>query len=273
MVRNYLSYFLVALDPHTMQLLPQSPLAKKLGFVFDIEIQNDSTLWIGTYNEGLWRLKTNHNGKIISAQKFDSNRDNGGLTSDIVRSILYDTNQNLFIGTDKGLNLIPKEELNKQHPNIYTYREGKTKFDLPSEYLLKVFESENGKIWIGTIGGGLIHFDGIEDDRKIEFKAITTEEGLVSNSIKSIEEDKEGCLWLSSNQGLIKYDPVSNKFINYNESDGLQANEFEDLVSCRRKDGQMLFGGVNGLNTFYPSQIVNDSTRPNLLLFRASNLK
>ncbi|WP_044211745.1 hybrid sensor histidine kinase/response regulator transcription factor [Flammeovirga sp. OC4] len=256
--------FLVALDPKTMQLLPQSPFAKKLGFVFDIEIQNDSILWLGTYNEGLWRLKTNQDGEIRSAQQFDSNDENGGLTSDIIRSILLDSNGNLFIGTDKGLNLIPKEELDKQHPEIYTYREGKTKYDLPSEYLLKIFEAKNGTIWIGTIGGGLIHFDSIGSQKRIVFHAITTAEGLVSNSIKSIEEDEKGCLWLSSNQGLIKYDPVSNKYVNYNESDGLQANEFEDLVSCRRKDGQMLFGGVNGLNTFYPSQIVNDSTRPHL---------
>ncbi|ANQ50340.2 response regulator [Flammeovirga sp. MY04] len=255
--------FLIALDPNTMELLPQSPFAKKLGFVFDIEMQNDSTMWVGTYNEGLWRIKTDQNGEILSAQKFDSNPKNGGLTSDIIRSILIDKNGNLLVGTDKGLNVIFANELEKNHPKVFNYKEGKTAFDLSNEYLLKIFEAEDGKIWMGTIGGGLIYFNEIKD-KKIRFNTITVEDGLSSNSIKSIEEDSEGNLWLSSNHGLIKYQPRSNQFVNYVQSDGLQANEFEDLVSFTRKDGQMLFGGVNGLNAFYPDQIVSDTRRPQI---------
>ncbi|WP_071397160.1 hybrid sensor histidine kinase/response regulator transcription factor [Flammeovirga pacifica] len=251
--------FLIALDPSTMQLLPQSPIAKKLGFVFDIEVQNDSTLWIGTYNDGLWRIRVDKDGSILSAQNFDKN--NGSLTSDIIRSILLDSHQNLWVGTDKGLNLIKSTELEKTHPKVITFREGKSKKSLPNEYILKIFESHDGTIWMGSMGGGLIYCQPSEQP---VFKSITVEHGLANNSIKSIEEDAEHNLWLSSNLGLTKFNPSTSQCVNYTTSDGLQANEFEDLVSYTRKSGQILFGGVNGINTFYPNQIHLDSVPPNL---------
>lgn len=253
--------FLVALDPNTMQLLPQSPYAKELSFVFDIEVQNDSVIWVGTYHDGLLKFKTNQDGIIVSSQQFlPKVGEVRSISSHIIRSILYDVDGNLWIGTDKGLNYIPKNEVNKENPSISVFG----KEQLLNDYILKIYQTSSGDIWMGTMGGGLIGIEKIVHNDSIVFKMVGVENGLPNNSIKAIEEDKEGNLWLSSNQGLTKYSPKTHDIVNYDKTDGLQANEFEELASCKREDGQLIFGGANGINTFYPDNFLQDDIKPKL---------
>ncbi|UXX79143.1 response regulator [Reichenbachiella carrageenanivorans] len=265
--------FLVALDPSTMELLPQSDHMKGFRFVFAIEVQNDSTLWAGTYGAGIWRLKTDEDGAIIQSQQFQPESDDPhSISSTIIRSILYDRAGNLWIGTDKGLNYVAQEELNNDVPTFHVFREGKTEGSLINEYILKLFQASNGKVWMGSMGGGLIGVDQMIGKDSILFNTITVKDGLPNNSIKSIEEDQEGNLWLSSNQGLSRYNPVTQDIVNYDKSDGLQGSDFEELASSRRQNGELLFGGINGLNTFYPAQIRKDTIKPKLYFSELSIL-
>lgn len=265
--------FMVALDPSTMELLPQSEHVKGFRFVFAIEVQNDSTLWVGTYGGGLWRLNTDDDGIIIHSQQFQPANDNPhSISSTIIRSILCDQEGNLWVGTDKGLNYVAQEELSEEHPKFHVFREGKTKGSLYNEYILKLFQSSTGKIWMGSMGGGLMGVSQIISKDSILFDAVTVKDGLPNNSIKSIEEDQEGNLWLSSNHGLSRYNPRTLDIVNYDVSDGLQGNDFEELASANRQNGELLFGGINGLNTFYPEQIRKDTIKPKLYFSELSIL-
>ncbi len=88
-------------------------------------------------------------------------------------------------------------------------------------------------LWLGTFGGGLNKI--ILDDQS-EIKSIkhyTENEGLANNVIYGILEDNSENLWLSTNNGISKFNPVSEQFTNYNEKDGLQSNQFYWGASCK----------------------------------------
>jgi len=111
----------------------------------------------------------------------------------------------------------------------------------------------NEKLWIGTSGGGLNLFDKNSET----FTHILEEDGLPDNVVYGILPDEEGNLWLSTNRGLTKYNPVTEQFINYDVNDGLQSNEFNSGAFFKSKSGEMFFGGINGFNYFYPKDIAN----------------
>ncbi|MFT3738507.1 MAG: two-component regulator propeller domain-containing protein [Breznakibacter sp.] len=127
--------------------------------------------------------------------------------------------------------------------------------------LVEIFRDSNGNMWFGS-ESGLV---GLSADGATTHVYSETD-GLVSNSIKSIEEDATQNLWISTNKGLSKFVggakmPKAPFFKNFNVSDGLQGSEFNIRSSCKTREGYLFFGGVNGFTYFDP-----DSTKENTLV-------
>jgi len=113
-------------------------------------------------------------------------------------------------------------------------------------------------LWIGTGGGGLNKFDKVNE----VFTVFTQDDGLPNNFIYGILADNAGKLWISTNQGLSKFDPSSEKFENFLEKDGLQSNEFNSKSFFKNEEGELFFGGINGITAFFPEDIVPNSHIP-----------
>ncbi|MGB0176586.1 MAG: ligand-binding sensor domain-containing protein, partial [Owenweeksia sp.] len=113
-------------------------------------------------------------------------------------------------------------------------------------------------LWLGTEGGGVNRLDR----KDLTFDRWTTSDGLPDNTVYSVLEDKNNKLWMSTNRGLSRFDPDKNSFRNYDIGDGLQSNEFNRLAYFRSTSGELFFGGVFGLNAFYPEEIEDNPYLP-----------
>jgi len=224
-------------------------------------------VWLGTYGQsGLYKYYVDADGNE-GLLNYKSSANPGTLNSNNIRNLYEDSYGNIWIGTDKGLNLLTPEEQFSHTPYFYSFQKDETKPNsLSHNYILPIFQSSDQTIWVGTMGGGLNKMYYHVNPDSIYFEAITTRDGLPNNSIKGILEDNYGFLWISSNKGLTRYDIKDKLVVNYDESDGLQNNEFGELACARLSDGEMLFGGVNGFNAFYPKDIVTDMTPPEIAL-------
>ena len=255
---------LVKINPETQELLPRDEALNDLGFVFSLEVY-DSLLWVGTYNKGVWRLVINDDGTLKSMQQFMPDSDDPkSLSSMIIRSILKDSRGNLWIGTDKGINRIKAENVSKKNPEFehYTHDLQGNRFNF--DYILQIFEDKEGKIWVGTMGGGLLCYNQAVAGKGILFAKITTKEGLPNNTIKAIMQDEQGYLWLTTNNGLSRYNSTNGEIVNYDVFDGLQDNEFSEICGSSLCDGRIIVGGNRGLNVFEPSDIEIDKSKPKL---------
>ena len=111
-----------------------------------------------------------------------------------------------------------------------------------------MYQDETGIVWIGTMANGLMRFDP-------STQQLMRVSGAPCLDIASIEEDRHGNLWISTQYGLGKYDRSADKFINWYASDGIGGNQFYDRASCRLSDGTLVFGGTHGLTVFDPMDV------------------
>ncbi|RED96020.1 hybrid sensor histidine kinase/response regulator transcription factor [Marinoscillum furvescens] len=236
------------------------------GNVFSILQDSDDNIWLGTYSNGLYRMTQDNNGHItVSAHFTHEPEDYSSLSSNVVRSIGEDRDGNLWIGTDEGLNKITRQERTKDTPNIIRYKQGDHEKSISYDYILPIFISSTGDIWIGTLGGGLNKLIPGTTPNNDRFEHITTSDGLPNNVVKSIQEDDQGNLWLGTNKGLSKYNPKTQQITNYGISDGLQDMEFSEIASHRLSSGELIFGGVDGFNVFDPQDIIPDTSEVNVV--------
>ena len=125
-----------------------------------------------------------------------------------------------------------------------------------------ILEDSKFNLWIGTSEGGLIKFNP-KNNKSTRF---TTVEGLPSNIVLRLIEDQEGCMWLSTYNGLSRFDPEKGIFRNFTISDGLQSNQFSYNAGLKLSTGEFLFGGINGFNVFSPTSIKEVNKKRNILL-------
>jgi methyl-accepting chemotaxis protein/ligand-binding sensor domain-containing protein len=172
-----------------------------------------------------------------------------------VMTIFEDSKHNLWFGTEGGgvyQFLIDKKEMQKFENNP------QNDHSLASNIVYTITEDTKGNIWMGTQTAGI----SIYNPSTKSFKTINKSNGLPSNTIQGILEDDNHHFWISTTQGLSKYDPTENKIVNYDKKDGLQGNEFKYNAAIKDEHGILYFGGLSGLNSIDPARVKTNTVIP-----------
>lgn len=213
----------------------------------------DKNLWIGNFSSGLdhFDLKTETFTHIPQVY-----RDSSTLSHVQVSSLVQDVNGDIWAGTLGGLNQLDY----KTHKCRRYYHNPNDPNSLSDDVITALFYDSKHRLWIGSDGGGinLMIKPGI-------FKSYGKTGELPSLAIQSIEEDANGCLWISTKNGLVKFDPATESFYNMDDAEDFLSNEFNWNSSNKDSDGNLYFGTVDGVCSFNPSQIVFHKSFPNLL--------
>ena len=120
---------------------------------------------------------------------------------------------------------------------------------------------EPGIIWAGS-GEGLNRLDS-ETGIVTHF---TVRDGLPNNTVYGLLEDDDGRIWISTNHGLSRFEPETKTFKNFGAEIGLQGLEFDNAAFFRGLNGEMFFGGTNGLNAFFPNELTENINAPQVEL-------
>ncbi|MBI4853839.1 MAG: protein kinase [Acidobacteria bacterium] len=220
-------------------------------------------LWIGTFNQGLYKFNPSNN-KYVSYKRDDKNPE-GKINSNRVTAICEDKNGNFWIGTRNGLSFYDsvKDTFTPYKNDIQNTK------TISSNFITSLYLDKSNSLWVATEQG----LNKLDLSSKTFLRINETNSSLPNDFIYAILDDEQGCLWLSTNGGIVKYNPISEKFYTYDESDGLQDNEFNFYAYFKSKSGELFFGGVNGLNRFYPDKIKNNPYLPKIAItsLKASN--
>jgi ligand-binding sensor domain-containing protein/signal transduction histidine kinase/CheY-like chemotaxis protein/AraC-like DNA-binding protein len=185
-----------------------------------------------------------------------------------VGCILKDRKGNYWIGTRIGLFRIPAHLIDKTLCDTDIERFLNIPGDpssIPGNYVISLYEDKTGNIWVGTYGNGICKIE-LSGNGKPVFKSYNEKDGLANNVVYAILEDNQHNLWLSTDNGLSRFDWQHNSFKNFYVIDGLQGNQFYWSAACEGADGRMYFGGVKGLNYFHPDAIMDYPFHPKVVL-------
>ncbi|GFZ32017.1 hypothetical protein CSC2_25430 [Clostridium zeae] len=207
-------------------------------------------LWICT-RDGLDSLDINSGQFTHYKDLFKQN----GVTDSFISYIYEDKEGIMWVGCGLDGGLI---RFDRKSNKINIYRnDSNDKNSLTSNSVKSIAEDSIGNIWIAT-NHGLNRLN----KEKEQFERYTEKDGLVNNYLYGVLIDEYNNPWVSTNGGISKFDVNKNTFVNYDESDGLQGNEFNEYSFYKGLSGEMFFGGINGLNSFYPSEIIQTGYAP-----------
>jgi signal transduction histidine kinase/DNA-binding response OmpR family regulator/ligand-binding sensor domain-containing protein len=116
----------------------------------------------------------------------------------------------------------------------------------PMNDILSIHIDKKQNIWLGSSYG--IHSLKELPDGHFQCRNYNENDGLPNNTIHGILENNNGKLWLSSNTGIILFDPIEKTFRNFNQRSGLKVIEFSDNAYYKdEEESKYFFGGIDGI--------------------------
>lgn len=213
-----------------------TPMNKKMPSpsIFSLLQDSSGTIWAGTTN-GLTYLNTSTDQFV----RFN----HAALGNEFIYCLFLDSYANIWVGTrSQGLFCFnPQTKLIKK---IKLF--GKTE-----NFITSITEDKKKQIWVGTNNSGISCVY-----KNQEIKQITQLNGLLSNSVKGVIEDNGGNIWISTEAGLCRYNQATNKVENFTVNDGLPINQFNFSSAFKAEDGELYFGTINGMISFYPNKLI-----------------
>ncbi|EIJ40839.1 signal transduction histidine kinase [Galbibacter orientalis DSM 19592] len=217
--------------------------------VVSFDEDSKGTIWISTYHSGLHSYNpTTAKFTHYNTPEFQEN----GISNSDSWKVLVDYKDNIWLGTTNGLFKIVqksngafsinsmKEKMEEKYHNVTT-----------ANHILSLYESSDKNIWIGTKGAGLCKYN-IASNSFIWYNKLN---GLILENVCGIIECNSQNIWVSGNSGIVKINTEFNEFTNFTVNDGLLSNDFNMNSSYKNANGEIYFGGYDGVDYFKPNTI------------------
>ncbi len=200
-----------------------------------------------------------------------------------IRYLFEDRNKNIWFGTNLGL-----FSYNPSTGSVKNFSQNNSQ--LPDNVILSISQDSKGRLWIGTLGQGLVVFtpdfklikrfyknngfcsnaithifrdsknrmwigtwEGLvlfESVNSMKYRIFTEKEGMADSYVSAIDEGKPDQIWFSTNTGISQLNVKENKFVNFNYLDGVPRANFVPGAVTKTKNGTICFGSQNGVCYF-----------------------
>lgn len=252
----------------------------------------NGTIWIGYFHSLL--MKYNEKSKVFTKEIFIEYNDTSSHCPYMFRLVMPLDNQNLLIGSDRFLNIYNQQtkssrriELNSQPLSVlrtmdesywiggdlgllFKINQDFTKFEsfkickeTEKANIESICEVDSNFLYLTTMGSGICKYN--RRDHSTRF--FTTADGLPDNVTYEMLSDDNKNLWISTNQGLSKFNTVTSQFENFGKVDGLMIEEFNADAAYKDNEGEMYFGGEGGVVSFHPDSMKSLQINQNHRLF------
>jgi len=269
------------------------------GFLED----NNGNIWIATYQRGLWiykpKSKTFTKVKITDSEGknnadirylFQDSKNRIWVTSDFAINLFTENQEKIAIydyksnGLFGGISLGIAEDENRviwvsvTNGGLFKFQENtkdlrksyftnknyftKRKNEISNYNIQSINPDKNGYLWIVCTSGNILKFNLKKEasESMLEDKAIKN----IGASALLFESQKK--IWISTANGIHKYNLENHNLKSFYQIDGLQSNNFSKRSFFKDENGLFYFGGQKGLNSFYPHQMVKKETLAKLYI-------
>ncbi|MDD4821982.1 MAG: two-component regulator propeller domain-containing protein [Bacteroidales bacterium] len=227
--------------------------------IWAIKEDESGILWIGTLGKGLQRFDPLNNTFVTF-----NNESSSLLSSQYISSICIGRDRNLYLGTALGITVFdPKTNMTDF---IYGNKQGNQRFS--SQNINQVYEDSRGLLWVATRDGLNVL------DRKSDVLTVLKESnGLPDAFICGILEDEFKNMWITTQKGIcnvtVNVQPQEGTYsfsmIRYDRLDGLRSSEFNIRSIAATSTGEILMGGLQGVDRFNPKNLRYNKSLPRIV--------
>jgi len=225
--------------------------------IFEIAKDRRGRLLLGTYQRGLVVFDPLNETWTSYVPDQNPFRDANALL------LQEDSEGDFFVGTESGLMIFDPD-----YDSVHTYHHSDSDLaSISGERIYAVLEVGGGIYYVGT-DQGLDRFD----KKSGVFTYVNA--ALPGSEIRSMAKDKQGEMWIGTNLGLCRYNPVTGQVKYYTKGDGTLGNDYNRCAYLASSDGAIYLGGMNnGFNVIYPNRITENIIPPRVVItdFKIAN--
>ncbi|WP_108823259.1 two-component regulator propeller domain-containing protein [Dysgonomonas sp. Marseille-P4361] len=229
-------------------------------YIHSIEQTTDSTLWLSSVGLGFFEVKIKWVGDepILSKIK-DFSFHNGNFSSNYFFSSFNESDSIIWFG-NRGFGAYKVNKTDYSINNIEFSQKGQNQM---LNDIFAINKDKKNNIWLGTSDGLIKLFP---DNNHIIYNKSNME--MPSSAIHSIlggALPDENVLWISTNNGIIRFDVENETLRSFNSFNGLNITEFSDGAAYKDQEtGELIFGGVNGFVSILETNINNKEFYPTI---------
>lgn len=217
-------------------------------------------LWIGGEDDGIWGIVPG--GGDTAGTLVLGRSDNLQLPDPGVMIIRRGKGDDLWVGTRNGLVLVNlAARTTSLIPAAPTDPSG-----LPARYVSCLLFDQQGRLWVGTFGGGLAMMTGRDADGQPRFRRLGTADGLPHANVDSLQMDGAGMIWAGTDDGLALVDPVAMKVRPVRRADGAPLVDYFVGAGATSLQGEGLFGAKGGITVTKPGTLPPWRFRPPIVV-------
>jgi len=225
--------------------------------VWGITEDDENSIWVAT-SGGATRIFS-HDSVV---HYFHDPGDTLSVSQEELYGVFKDSKNNIWFSSFSGIDIF-----NRNKNGFDRFGKGLSEENmLRTNRILSVFEDSKGNYWFATMGEGVSKFDPVTS----VMITINMRDGLANNTAYNFVEDKNGNIWVTTNHGISKINPENLNIWNFDVRDGIQGHEFNLGAALGLSTGEIIVGGMNGINIFNPEQLQENVYEPMIYITKFS---
>lgn len=235
---------------------PNDPYSPVNNDFYSVVQDKYGRIWAGSYGGGL-HLIDEQNGRIrfIHARNELKSYPIGNCSK--VRQVYVDSKQQIWVATTEGVVVFDAgfKSLSKI-PFYHFHKTDNQPTSLAANDVHCIFEDAEKNMWIGTFGGGLNRMKApYVKGKNPEFDVYDRAKGMPNNVVYTIIDDKQGNLWLTTENSILKFNKSSKKIEVFGKGNELENVEFSEASASLLRSGEICVGSKSGFYSFHPESV------------------
>lgn len=247
---------------------PHDPYSLSHNSVYNLFEDSHGRIWVATYGGGINYVEQAKDGRIRFIHGRNRLRNYPLARCSKVRFITEDTGSgDIWAGTNHGAIRFNGNFKSPERIHFYNYeRQVNNPHSLSNNDVHMILVTHDHRIYLATFGGGLNRLQAIDAKGNAVFQSYTTKDGLPSDILLTMKEDKSGNIWISTEDGICRFTPQKKSFDNFTNGYLAMNTYFSEGASLYTSDGKMILGTNRGFMIFNPEKIHKSDFIPSIEL-------
>lgn len=236
---------------------PGDPYSPAHNDFYSVTQDKAGRIWAATFGGGLHLLEQK-NGNIRFIHAYNDLKNYPIANCSRVRQVFVDSKDQIWVATTEGFVLFSSKFDDPGSIRFHYYNNNENKSNgLGANDIHCIYESEESEMWFGTFGGGLNKLKSRSRGEKFpEFEIYNRSVGMPNNVVYTIVDDKQGYLWLTTDNSIVKFNKKTNDIEVFGKGNELENVEFSEASACSLQSGEICLGSKSGFYIFRPEAVV-----------------